>query len=207
MLTKEKKQQLINDFEDWWDHKLERPIIQVTLKKKNTENVASRGQLLKMVYDNTCPASKVAKSYRAVYESNLYLGDAFPNFYMRSTGILGAMLGQSYHIDEERGTIWFEEMKGKELQNIRPCLDEKNWLYQRGMDLIKAFQEEFKDDIAFGIPNLGGMMDIVESMRGANNSLLDLYDAPDEVTRLNDEIRSEERRVGKECRSRWSPYH
>ena len=33
MLTKEKKQQLINDFEDWWDHKLERPIIQVTLKK------------------------------------------------------------------------------------------------------------------------------------------------------------------------------
>ena len=24
---------------------------------------------------------------------------------------------------------------------------------------------------------------------------------------LNDETRSEERRVGKECRSRWSPYH
>ena len=23
----------------------------------------------------------------------------------------------------------------------------------------------------------------------------------------NEEIRSEERRVGKECRSRWSPYH
>ena len=25
--------------------------------------------------------------------------------------------------------------------------------------------------------------------------------------RINDQIRSEERRVGKECRSRWSPYH
>ena len=24
---------------------------------------------------------------------------------------------------------------------------------------------------------------------------------------VNDGIRSEERRVGKECRSRWSPYH
>ena len=24
---------------------------------------------------------------------------------------------------------------------------------------------------------------------------------------LLDEVRSEERRVGKECRSRWSPYH
>ena len=26
-------------------------------------------------------------------------------------------------------------------------------------------------------------------------------------TRSNTEYRSEERRVGKECRSRWSPYH
>ena len=27
------------------------------------------------------------------------------------------------------------------------------------------------------------------------------------VFRLRDDARSEERRVGKECRSRWSPYH
>jgi len=32
------------------------------------------------------------------------------------------------------------------------------------------------------------------------------YD-PDKASALLDEIRSEERRVGKECRSRWSPYH
>src|SRR5690554_3030121 len=28
-----------------------------------------------------------------------------------------------------------------------------------------------------------------------------------EPLRLTDDVRSEERRVGKECRSRWSPYH
>ena len=33
--------------------------------------------------------------------------------------------------------------------------------------------------------------------RGADCILLDLEDS----------VRSEERRVGKECRSRWSPYH
>src|SRR5258706_13381082 len=27
------------------------------------------------------------------------------------------------------------------------------------------------------------------------------------LSRLEDDARSEERRVGKECRSRWSPYH
>ena len=28
-----------------------------------------------------------------------------------------------------------------------------------------------------------------------------------QTTKMQREIRSEERRVGKECRSRWSPYH
>ena len=29
----------------------------------------------------------------------------------------------------------------------------------------------------------------------------------EEVQKYRNEVRSEERRVGKECRSRWSPYH
>ena len=33
-----------------------------------------------------------------------------------------------------------------------------------------------------------------------------LYDA-DAFGRFSEALRSEERRVGKECRSRWSPYH
>lgn len=188
MLTNEKKEQLVSDYEAWWNHELKRPIIQVTLAKNDQGKAVSRGQLLDMVYDYSIPAQEVAKCYRDTFESQIYLGDAFPHFYMRSTGILGAMLGQTYTIDVERGTIWFEEMKGKELEDLQPKLTEDNQLYQRGVDLIKAFQEEFKDDIALGIPNLGGMMDIVESMRGANNSLMDLYDDPDEVKRLNNDI-------------------
>src|SRR2546430_15362830 len=42
-------------------------------------------------------------------------------------------------------------------------------------------------------------IDIPESYGGAGGSLL--------MTVLAVEERSEERRVGKECRSRWSPYH
>ena len=30
---------------------------------------------------------------------------------------------------------------------------------------------------------------------------------PDMISGVKVEVRSEERRVGKECRSRWSPYH
>ena len=36
------------------------------------------------------------------------------------------------------------------------------------------------------------------------SGLVDLWNRPNIV---KNKIRSEERRVGKECRSRWSPYH
>ena len=36
----------------------------------------------------------------------------------------------------------------------------------------------------------------------------DAYEEPVEIQSLEEgAVRSEERRVGKECRSRWSPYH
>src|ERR1035437_11198857 len=44
-------------------------------------------------------------------------------------------------------------------------------------------------------------------------AVLDVIDEGDEVAHIlaespaEESIRSEERRVGKECRSRWSPYH
>ena len=41
----------------------------------------------------------------------------------------------------------------------------------------------------------------IKELRDDNNRLLDQIDD------LIKEVRSEERRVGKECRSRWSPYH
>ena len=42
----------------------------------------------------------------------------------------------------------------------------------------------------------GDIISITEKIDGANSSIY--YDK---------KLRSEERRVGKECRSRWSPYH
>lgn len=188
MLTKAKKEQLVEDFEKWWEHKLERPIIQVTLFDEDYQpqkHRYNRGELLEMLYDLDKQVNEVVQAYQETFFSNIYLGDAFPIFYMRSTGVLGAYLGQTY---QKQGTIWFQEMKGCELEDIHPRLEETYPLYQRSLELIKAFNQFYGDDIAMGIANLGGMMDIVESMRGANNSLIDLYDDPDEVQRLNDDI-------------------
>lgn len=181
-----KRKQLIDDYEKWWNHELDRPIIQVHLSSHRKPKF-SRGDLLEMVYDKNVTPLEVVKAYEDTYQSQIFLGDAFPQFYMRSTGILGAYLGQGWKIDNQHGTIWFQET-GLELEDIHLKLNKDFWLYQRSLDILKAFASYFQNEIALGIPNLGGMMDIVESMRGANNSLIDLYDDPEEVLRVNDEI-------------------
>ena len=48
------------------------------------------------------------------------------------------------------------------------------------------------------------MTDVHEIRRKNLIELISMYKS---VANLNSALRSEERRVGKECRSRWSPYH
>ena len=63
---------------------------------------------------------------------------------------------------------------------------------QKNIDLSKKIAIELEPEYAFQI--LLAMFDVMRSLDG-------------EEMQENTLCRSEERRVGKECRSRWSPYH
>ena len=60
-------------------------------------------------------------------------------------------------------------------------------------------EKEFRVMIVKMIHNLGNRMEKIQEMFNK-----DLEELKSKQTMMN---RSEERRVGKECRSRWSPYH
>jgi len=56
----------------------------------------------------------------------------------------------------------------------------------------------------YGLPLTGGADAVAAYNRGVGN-LLRLEEGSLHAVAAS--VRSEERRVGKECRSRWSPYH
>ena len=56
-----------------------------------------------------------------------------------------------------------------------------------------------------GCPLRCNYCDTTYAFKGNNPLTID--DILAEVSQYNTHYRSEERRVGKECRSRWSPYH
>ena len=47
----------------------------------------------------------------------------------------------------------------------------------------------------------------IDDLNGSEVLAVPIMSAKDQVLIQSDTVRSEERRVGKECRSRWSPYH
>ena len=79
--------------------------------------------------------------------------------------------------------------------------------------------KSYRKELQFNIPSRRGLVNITgEVQRAINNSGIKeglVLVNPMHITAsviINDDergllLRSEERRVGKECRSRWSPYH
>ena len=53
----------------------------------------------------------------------------------------------------------------------------------------------------------GKAKNILENSINSALTAVETYNRPRVQFRIENYIRSEERRVGKECRSRWSPYH
>ena len=53
-------------------------------------------------------------------------------------------------------------------------------------------------------PGLDLQWKVMDADQGIIRGYLAVFNVVDSI---KDRIRSEERRVGKECRSRWSPYH
>ena len=56
-----------------------------------------------------------------------------------------------------------------------------------------------------GMPDLGGIMDIVATLRGSENLLYDLYDEPEEVKRVSREIQELWLRYYKELNENLQP--
>src|SRR2546430_3608605 len=64
-----------------------------------------------------------------------------------------------------------------------------------------------EDEPALALANLGFDLVKVDAQAAQEVAILNGNNFSDEVIHWSMPLRSEERRVGKECRSRWSPYH
>ena len=112
-------------------------------------------------------------------------------------------------LDDEFAKSWEAESLEKLREGVRDDL-EANQIGDANRLVRMQTQRAFAEKLNFDVPESvqqqemhGAVNNMVRSRRSAGETEEDIEKAKDQITAE----RSEERRVGKECRSRWSPYH
>lgn len=172
----------------WWAGELERPIVCAQLLGRFAPDgptpiapALSQANCL----DFSIPAEALMQ--RAAYELTQveFLGDAFPyvSFTAFGPGVVAAFLGGA--MDNSSGAVWFGRPAGNpSLEELQPRFNPDHPVARRIVELYQAGKRLWGDQVLMGYPDLGGVLDVLASLRGSESLLMDLYDQPEEVERV-----------------------
>ena len=171
----------------WWAGELERPLIQATLSGRCPTKAKPDipWHYFNSFYDLSVPVEKIVDWYEYNLEDSVFLGDSFPrvlpNF---GPGVVAAYMGAELVNSESAGTTWFHPARVVPAGETRLQFDPASPWWQRTVALYRAAQERFQGLVQLDMTDLGGNLDIAATFRPCENLLFDLYDSPDEVSRL-----------------------
>jgi len=181
----------LDTYEKWWAGELDRPLIPITLTGHMTERKAPRrlyGGQSSFGNPDITPEELIDGADFEL-SSMEFLGDAFPIFngIYSGPGIVAAFLGTDIKVDN--GNIWFYPKDELPLEQLHFTYHGDNFWLKRMKAVMSEAKSRWGDSVVIGMPDLGGVADILATFRGTQNLMLDLYDTPDEVVRVMNEIK------------------
>ena len=186
--TSEDWARIKEDYDKWWNRKIDRPLIKVTL-----QNEYDYSGTIPLLSQESChrldiSAEDVIERIHIHLEHQEFLGDSFPsyNFDCFGPGLVAAFLGA--RLDNSTGKVWFHPKQVKELRDMHFEFDKNNVWFNRVKDIYGAGMKKWKGNVLMGMPDLGGILDVLATLRGSQELLCDFYDNPEEVKRVSREI-------------------
>ena len=174
----------------WWQGKLGRPLTKVTITDAYQVERKAAAPVLSQenCNDFQWSADEMIEALDEELSQYEFLGDAYPfvNMDAFGPGVVAAMCGAK--LDNSSGRVWVFPEEEKEIAVIHVKYDPDNIWTKRIKEIYRAGMKRWNGTVIMGLPDLGGVMDIAATFRGSENLLFDLYDEPEEVIRLNQEI-------------------
>ncbi|MGQ9683914.1 MAG: hypothetical protein ACUVX9_15385, partial [Anaerolineae bacterium] len=171
----------------WWEDELRRPLVYVVdWPSEGVQSLPDAPHIVANLPLDLSP-EQVLAHYQPWLEGARYYCDAFPcwnpNF---GPGAVAAFLGSVPR--PVPGTVWFEPLPISDIAELRIAFDENSLWWRKVRDLTEAAVEHWGSAVALVHTDLGGNLDILAHLRGSQQLLVDLCDAPDTVERLCAEI-------------------
>jgi hypothetical protein len=176
------------DWTAWWHHEMDRAMVVIDFNSYGTSGKSFVPQFAGWSLDeDRFVIDDVLDHCQQVIEKTTFYGDSWPRWWPNfGAGIAAGFLGSSLVVDEN--TVWFEPLPAGKLEEVQPRFDPENFWWRWVRIITKAAIERWDDQITVAVSDLGGNLDIIASLRGTENLLLDLILAPEEVDRLVAEI-------------------
>ena len=183
----ERWRQVKDTYRRWWAGELQRPLIYAPLKLREPTHPKPDipWHWFNSFYDFSVPVDRIVDWYQYNLEGMTFLGDSFPhaNPYF-GPGVLAAFLGARVTNSVAAGTTWFHPPSILPASQLRFRLDPASPWWLRIVDLYRAAQARFQGQVQLDMTDLGGNLDVVSTFRPNEHLLLDLYDCPEDVSRL-----------------------
>ncbi len=188
--SEERMEQALENHARWWNGTLGRPLMALTLTNAHPADRTPRAPMLSQAScaDFSWPPEALIDTLDAHLSTLEFAGDAYPcvNFDAFGPGVLAAFCGAK--LDNSSGRVWFFPDREREIADIHARYDPDNPWSRRIRAIYRAGLARWGRLVVMGMPDLGGVLDVAATLRGSQNLLMDLYDAPDEVLRLCGEI-------------------
>ena len=203
MRYKENWEETKRKFEGFWQQKnTGRPLMRIIARKPEIENLSDGRPHEGGIADVFCQgmnydmpedlkwkdmedkyrnAERVAARYRDFCEKHLFLAEAFPNLEIHyGPGSTAAYLGSEIGFKED--TVWFEPCVDEDWEDVPDLVydPENKWLKDH-LAFAEKCRELAGDDMIVDMPDLMENIDVLSSLRGAQELMMDLIEDPEEI--------------------------
>ena len=132
-------------------------------------------------------AERIVARYRYFCDTHAFLGESFPNLNIDfGPGSTAAYLGSDIGFKED--TVWFKKCLDGWDGVPKLTFDPENKWFKKHLQLAKDCRALAKDDFYVDMPDLMENIDVLASLRGAQDTLFDLLDEPEKVGKRIQEV-------------------
>ena len=123
---------------------------------------------------------RIVDRYRYFCQTHAFLGESFPNLNIDfGPGSLASYLGSEIGFKED--TVWFNKCLDGWDGVPKLTFDPENKWFKKHLQLAKDCQALAGDDVYVDMPDLMENIDVLASLRGAQDILFDLLDEPEMI--------------------------
>lgn len=189
--TDQQYDRLRQTYRKWWNGELERPIVPIVTTGHPSSREPSPYPTLRFptAWDFSITPEQFVDAHDWYLSTLRWHGDAFPMFPTTAfgPGTMAAFLGCTPV--GAQSTVWFQPPRPDiPIEELHFEYDENNPYLRRVLNVYEAAMEKWHGQVVVGMVDMGGVLDVLSSFRGAENLLMDLYDDPDEVLRCVREL-------------------